>query len=81
MQLIKFFFFLLSLCGTQVKTQVKSESVWLFVIPWAVAHQAPLSLEFSKQEYWSGFQASSRGSSPPKDQISFSCIGKQVLYH
>ena len=21
---------------------------------WAVAHQAPLSMEFSKQEYWSG---------------------------
>ena len=22
--------------------------------PWAVAHQAPLSIEFSRQEYWSG---------------------------
>ena len=22
--------------------------------PWTVAHQAPLSMEFSKQEYWSG---------------------------
>ena len=22
--------------------------------PWAIAHQAPLSMEFSKQEYWSG---------------------------
>ena len=28
--------------------------VWLFVIPWTVAYQAPLSMEFSKQEYWSG---------------------------
>ena len=28
--------------------------IWLFVIPWAVAHQVPLSLEFSRQEYWSG---------------------------
>ena len=46
--------FLLSLYGTQVKAQVKSESVWLFVIAWAVAHQAPLSMEFSKQEYWNG---------------------------
>ena len=27
--------------------------VWLFVIPWTVAHQAPLSMEFSRQEYWS----------------------------
>ena len=34
---------------------VKSLSrVRLFVIPWTVAYQAPLSMEFSKQEYWSG---------------------------
>ena len=25
-----------------------------FVIPWTVAHQAPLSIEFSRQEYWNG---------------------------
>ena len=28
--------------------------VHLFVIPWTVAYQAPPSMEFSKQEYWSG---------------------------
>ena len=28
--------------------------VWLFVTPWTVAHQAPLSMEFSRQEYCSG---------------------------
>ena len=28
--------------------------IWFFSIPWAVAHQAPLSTEFSRQEYWSG---------------------------
>ena len=28
--------------------------VWLFVIPWTLAYQDPLSLEFSRQEYWSG---------------------------
>ena len=28
--------------------------VWLFVTPWTVAHQAPLSMESSRQEYWSG---------------------------
>ena len=28
--------------------------VQLFVTPWRVAHQAPLSIEFSRQEYWSG---------------------------
>ena len=25
----------------------------LFATPWTVAHQAPLSIEFSRQEYWS----------------------------
>ena len=25
-----------------------------FVTPWTIAHQAPLSMEFSRQEYWSG---------------------------
>ena len=27
--------------------------VWLFVTLWTVAHQAPLSMGFSRQEYWS----------------------------
>ena len=25
-----------------------------FATPWTVAHQAPLFMEFSRQEYWSG---------------------------
>ena len=29
-------------------------SVQLFVAPWSVACQAPLSMEFSRQKYWSG---------------------------
>ena len=28
-----------------------------FVTPWTVAHQAPQSMEFSRQEYWSGLLA------------------------
>ena len=28
--------------------------VQLFATPWTVDHQAPLSMEFSRQEYWSG---------------------------
>ena len=28
--------------------------VWLFGTPWTIACQAPLSVEFSRQEYWSG---------------------------
>ena len=33
----------------------------LTVIPWTVAHQAPLSREFSRQEYWSGLPFPSLG--------------------
>ena len=38
----------LSLC---MHAQLLSH-VWLFVTPWNVAHQAPLSMGFSSQEYW-----------------------------
>ena len=35
--------------------EVKSLShVWLFATLWTIAYQAPLSMGFSKQEYWSG---------------------------
>ena len=35
--------------------EVKSLScVWLFATPWTVAYWAPLSMGFSRQEYWSG---------------------------
>ena len=27
--------------------------IWPFVTPWTVAHQAPLSMQFSRQEHWS----------------------------
>ena len=35
--------------------------VQLFATPWTVAHQAPLSMEFSRQEYWSGLPFPSPG--------------------
>ena len=38
--------------------------VQLFVTPWPVAHQAPLSMEFSRQEYWSGLPFASPGELP-----------------
>ena len=37
------------------RKKVKSLSrVRIFEISWTVAHQAPQSVEFSRQEYWSG---------------------------
>ena len=57
--------------------------VWLFVTPWAVAHQAPLFMGLSQQEYRSTFAiSSSRGSSPPRDGTRISCnsyIGRWIL--
>ena len=35
--------------------------VQLFATPWTVALQAPLSIEFSRQEYWSGWPSPSSG--------------------
>ena len=46
-------------CGLYVISRV-----WLFVTPWTVAHQAPLSMGFSRQEYWSGLPFSSPGDLP-----------------
>ena len=48
-------------------------SVRLFVTPWTIAHQAPLSMGVSRQEYWSGILFS-RGSFQPEDQTQVSCI-------
>ena len=38
--------------------------VWLFVTLWTVACQAPLSMGFSRQEYWSGLPFPSPGNLP-----------------
>ena len=58
--------------------------VRLFVTPWTVALQAPLSIGLSRQEYWSGLPFPSPGDLPnPGLQTHVSCIpciGRQVLY-
>ena len=47
------------------KVKVKSLShVWLFVTPWTAAYQAPPSMGFSRQEYWSGLPFPSPGDLP-----------------
>ena len=56
---------------------------WLYATLWALAHQIPLSMGFSRQEYWNGMPCPlPGGSSQPRDQtpVSYvSCIGRQVL--
>ena len=50
---------------TKDNEQVKLLShVWLFATPWTIAHQAPPSMEFSRQEYWSGLPFPSPGDLP-----------------
>ena len=34
--------------------RVCAQSCSILEAPWTVAHPAPLSMEFSRQEYWSG---------------------------
>ena len=64
------------------KVKVKSLShVRLFATPWTVAHQAPPSMEFSRQEYWSGLPFPSPGDLPDPRIFKFEKVyGYQDLY-
>ena len=57
-------------------------SVWLFATLWTVARQAPLSMGFSRQEYWSELPCPTSGDllDPGIEHVSY-CIGRWVLYH
>jgi len=68
--------------GGTVFRQTDSHHVQLIVMPWTVAHQAPLSMGFPRQEYWSRIAISfSRESSQLRDRTWVSCIGRHILYH
>ena len=55
------------------------------VTPWTAAHQAPLSVGFSRQEYWRGLLCPPPGELPdPQIELASlmsPCIGRRVLYH
>ena len=53
--------------------------IQLCVAPWTVACQAPLPLEFYRQEYWCGV-SSSRGSFWPRDQTCILRSGRRILH-
>ena len=55
----------------KVKVKLLSR-VWLLATPWTAAHQAPPSLGFSRQEYWSGVPLPS-----PKKMACGFITGKQ----
>ena len=44
------------------------------VTQWTAAHQAPLSMEFSRQEYWVGSHSLLQRVFWPRDQTQVSCI-------
>ena len=50
----------------------------LFAIPWTIAYQAPLSMEFPRQEHWSRLPFPPPGdlSHPRIKSASVSCIGR-----
>ena len=60
-------------------------SVQFFATPWTVSHPAPLSMRFSRQEYWSGLSCPPPGDLPhPRMEPTFShvyWIDKQIVYH
>ena len=60
----------------QWKVKVKSLShVWLFATPWTAAYQAPPSMGFSRQEYWSGVPLPS-----PKDKVRISIFSTSISH-
>ena len=55
--------------------------VWFFVTPWTAPHQAPLSVAFSRQEYWNGLPFPSSGDLP-NPGIKLNLLHcRQILYH
>ena len=69
--------------------------VWLLKTPWTIAFQAPLSMEFSRQEYWNGLLCPPLGDlpSPGVELVSSPALasgffttsttwwGKEVLFY
>ena len=52
------------LVNSQMSERTSLSRVRLFATPWIIAHQTPLSMEFSRQEYGSGLPFPSPGDLP-----------------
>ena len=59
--------------------------VQLFQTLWTVTHQAPLTMEFSRQEYWNGLPCPPPGDLPSPESepmsLTSSALASGVLYH
>ena len=76
-EVLYFFKKLLSIHGDG---DVVAKSCPSLATPWTVAHQAPLSMGFSKQEYWSGLPFPSPGDLPDSGINPGLLHGRQILY-
>jgi len=52
------------ICMCIISLRYSLSHMQVFATPWTVAHQAPLSMGFSRQEYWSGLPFPSPGDLP-----------------
>ena len=64
-----FFFFYKGFWNESVLSHVQ-----LFVISWTIARQAPLSMKFSRQEYWSGLPFPPPGDLPDPGSNLCLCV-------
>ena len=66
------------LCDRRYMTQNRRAQllshVQLFATPWTAAHQTPLSVEFSRQDYWSGLSFLPPGDLPHPRVEPVSCV-------
>ena len=72
--------------NAQLKKEMGVHTPWcFFVTRWTPAHQAPLSMGFSRQEYWTGMPFPSPGDLPDPGikptSLYISSTGRWVLYH
>ena len=55
-----------------------------FATPWTIAHQAPLSIGFSRQKHWIGLPCPSPGiflTQGLNPHLYVSCFGRWAFYH
>ena len=67
--------------GAAVAHSVTKSCLTLFMSPWTVAHQAPLSMGFFLAKILEWVAISFSRSSWTRNQTHVSCIGKRILYH
>ena len=65
----------------RIGPQILSRRIMTWNISWTIAHQAHLSMEFSRQEYWSRWLFSSAGDVPDPGIEPGLPRCRRILYH